>query len=255
VHHTLFGSVNENRLISRHPAEKLLFSGGFLIIVFLLPPWPWSIVIAALLTTAGLAGARIPLRTWFGFLAAPLSFLLLSSMGVLFELDLRSGLEVRWAEGGYQTALNLLLRSGAAITALAFLGLTTPVPELLAIFQRVGVPAGLIELAAVLYRFLGISLQALEEMRRAQSWRMGEGSRRARLQAASMLAGSLFVRCMEHARRLENGLAGRSYTGDLHLLALHERVSAGMLILIAALQLTFVLFAMLVDGGNAWQLL
>lgn len=221
----------------RNPWEKVLFGGGLLLVTLLVPPFPWCVVIAAVVSLAAIAGAKIPVWSWLGVLSVPVSFAILTTLGILVQIDNSSGgfsLGFDW--NGLPFAGGLLLRSVAAISCLAFVGWTTPLMELIPVFQRLGIPAVLIDLALMIYRFLFVTATTLGEMKRAQSWRLGRADYRGRLRALSMLAGGLFARCVQRARRLEDGIESRGYQGHLWVLAPRQAASPGVIAGILALQ-------------------
>jgi cobalamin biosynthesis protein CbiM/cobalt ECF transporter T component CbiQ len=221
----------------RNPWEKVLFGGGLLLVTFFVPPFPWCIVIALVVTLAAVAGARIPAWGWLGVLSVPVSFALLTTLGILIQIDNAAGgfaLSVDW--NGLPFAGALLLRSVAAMSCLAFIGWTTPLMEMIPVFQRLGIPAVLIDLALMIYRFLFVTATTLGEMHRAQSWRLGRADYRSRMRALSMLASGLFMRCVQRARRLEDGIEARGYQGRLWVLAPRHAASPAIIAGILALQ-------------------
>jgi cobalt/nickel transport system permease protein len=108
--------------------------------------------------------------------------------------------------------------------------------EMIPVFQRIGIPAVLIDLALMIYRFLFVTATTLGEMKRAQSWRLGRADYRSRMRALSMLASGLFLRCVQRARRLEDGIESRGYQGRLWVLAPRQAASMGVMAGIVALQ-------------------
>jgi cobalt ECF transporter T component CbiQ len=221
----------------RNPWEKVLFGGGMLMVALLVPPFPWCVAIAVIVTLAATAGARIPVASWLGVLAVPVSFAILTALGILVQIDGTGGrfsLGFDW--NGLPLAGGLLLRSVAAISCLALIGWTTPLMELIPVFERLWIPAVLIDLALMIYRFLFVTATTLGEMRRAQSWRLGRADYRSRMRALSMLAGGLFMRCVQRARRLEDGIESRGYQGRLWVLAPRHAASAWVVTGIIALQ-------------------
>jgi cobalamin biosynthesis protein CbiM/cobalt ECF transporter T component CbiQ len=205
-----------NRWRHRNPWEKVLFGGGFLLVTLLVPA-PWCILIALIVSVAAIAGAQIPARSWLAVLSVPLSFALLTALGILLQVE--SNFRFSIDGNGVPTAIGLLCRSCAAIACLAFIGWTTPLMELIPVGGRAGIPTVLVDLALMIYRFLFVMTTTLTEMRRAQSWRLGRADYKSRMRAASMLAGSLFVRCIHRVRRLEDGIEARGYDGHLWVLA------------------------------------
>jgi cobalt/nickel transport system permease protein len=205
-----------NRWRHRNPWEKVLFGAGFLLVTLLVPP-PWCILIALIVSVAAIAGAQIPARSWLAVLSVPLSFAILTALGILLQVESHFRISIDWNSA--PVAIGLLGRSFAAISCLAFIGWTTPLMELIPAGARTGIPTVLVDLALMIYRFLFVMTTTLTEMRRAQSWRLGQADYKSRMRAASMLAGSLFVRCIHRVRRLEDGIEARGYDGHLWVLA------------------------------------
>jgi cobalt/nickel transport system permease protein len=204
----------------RNPWEKVLFGGGFLVVALLIPPMPGAILITLIVSAAAIAGARIPLSSWLTVLSVPVSFAILTAVGILVQFGGSApGFPVTIDWKSLPVATGLLLRSTAAISCLAFIGWTTPLMELIPVFGRIGIPNVLIDLALMIYHFLFVTATTLKEMRRAQSWRLGRADYRSRMRALSMLAGGLFIRCIERFRRLENGIESRGYEGRLWVLS------------------------------------
>jgi cobalamin biosynthesis protein CbiM/cobalt ECF transporter T component CbiQ len=220
----------------RNPWEKVLFGGGLLLVTFFVSPFPWCIAIALIVTIAAVAGAKIPVASWLGVLSVPVSFAILTTLGIMLQIDTTNGLSLGFDWSGLPFAGGLLLRSVAAISCLAFIGWTTPLMELIPVFQRMGIPTVLIDLALMIYRFLFVTATTLGEMRRAQSWRMGRADYRSRMRALSMLASGLFLRCVQRARRLEDGIEARGYQGRLWVLAPRHAASPAVITGILAVQ-------------------
>jgi len=232
-----------NRWRHRNPWEKVLFGAGFLVVTLIVPPMPWAIVIALIVSLAATAGARIPLQSWLTVMSIPVSFAVLTALGIAVQIGGAGHGIISMDWGSVPLAFGLLLRSIAAISCLAFIGWTTPLMELIPAFERLGIPAVLVDLALMIYRFLFVTATTLHEMRQAQSWRLGRADFRTKLRALSMLAGGLFVRCIERVRRLEDGIRARGYEGHLWVLAPERGPSA------IAVTGTIVLQALLLVAG------
>jgi len=232
----------------RNPWEKVLFGGGFLVVALLIPPMPGAILITLIVSAAAIAGARIPLSSWLTVLSVPVSFAILTAVGILVEIGGSPGFPVAMDWNSLPLAIGLLLRSTAAICCLAFIGWTTPLMELIPVFGRMGIPNVLIDLALMIYHFLFVTATTLKEMRRAQSWRLGRADYRSRMRALSMLASGLFIRCIERFRRLENGIESRGYEGRLWVLAPERGASFGFMAGAVALQA-----GLLVSGLFLWR--
>lgn len=240
-----------NRWRHRNPWEKVLFGGGFLVVAMLVPPLPWCFLIALIVTLAAIAGARIPVSSWLTVLAIPVSFALMTALGIVIQAGGGPGsfllLSIDW--NSVPLAVGLLIRSVAAVCCLAFIGWTTPLMELIPVFGKAGIPPVLVDLALTIYRFLFVMATTLNEMRRAQSWRLGRATWQTRLRALSMLAGGLFVRCVDRVRRLEEGMEARGYEGRLWVLSAERGMSALTTGAILALQGSVLTAGLLLTKG------
>ena len=209
-----------NRWRHRNPWEKVLFGGGFLVVALIVPPIPWAIAVALIVSLAATLGARIPVFSWLTVLSIPVGFAVLTALGIAVQIGgTGHGIPIAIDWGSAPLAVGLLLRSIAAIACLAFIGWTTPLMELIPAFERLGIPAVLTDLAIMIYRFLFVTATTLREMRQAQSWRLGRADFQSRMRALSMLSGGLFVRCIDRVRRLDEGIQARGYEGHLWVLA------------------------------------
>jgi cobalt/nickel transport system permease protein len=219
-----------------------------------MPPIPWSLGITAIVVTCTIGIAGVWWRSWLSLVAAPLIFSLLTAATLLVELDVSSvSLSAHWTDDVFWRTSSLFARSAAAICSIAFLASTTPVMDLLAPLQRIAILREIVDLAAMIFRFLMVALKTLGEMRTAQSWRMGDGGWHAEMRAASLLASALFIRCVERAKRQEVGLTSRGYTGQLHLLRCSRKPSLGVMGAVLILQ-ALLLSASIVNEGGVWRL-
>lgn len=226
--------AHDNHLRKRHPAEKLLFSGGMLGLSLSLPPWPGAVVILAVVAVAALTVARLPVGETLRVIALPAGFLLVG----LIVLPL----SVTWGEGGLSFALSLdglhaaatvSLRALAAASCLVFLALTTPVTDLVRLLGKVGVPAGVLDVMLLTYRFIFLFLDVAAKITAAQKARLGWNGTRRRVRSVGLLAAALLPRALEQARRMEIGLAARNFTGEMPLLSNAPAVSASAVLAIA----------------------
>jgi len=237
----------------RNPWEKVLFGGGFLAVALIIPPMPGAIVIAVIVSLAAIAGARIPVASWLTVLSVPVSFAILTAVGIMIQIGGSGpGFSVTIDWHSLPIATGLLLRSTAAISCLAFIGWTTPLMELIPVFGRIGIPNVLIDLALMIYHFLFVTATTLREMRRAQSWRMGRADYRSRMRALSMLAGGLFIRCIDRFRRLEDGIQARGYEGRLWVLAPERGASFAFIGGTIALQAFLLAAGLVLWKGSLW---
>lgn len=215
-----------NRWRFIHPAEKALFVAGLLAADFAFPAATVAPQVLTVAWLATVAGARVPGRAFWGVMAAPAGFLLagLPALAVSLNFD-GPGPMLSLSVAGLGAAAAVSLRSLAAMACLAFLILTTPLPDLLGLARRMGMPAALVELAYLMHRLVFVVLERALAARQAQAARLGYSSFRTSTRSLGMLACGLFLRSLDRGRRLDQGLAARGYHGELRVLGREPELS------------------------------
>lgn len=212
--------AHHNRLYRVDPGLKLAFVTVALGLVLTGGP---AVAVAAILVAAVLVwAAGVPFRLFLRLLLLPLGFLL---PGVL-ALVVTSGEAVTWgvqvaawrvgvADAGLNQAYVLGLRALAAVVCLYFLALTTPLPAVLGVLRRVGVPALALEIAALTYRYLFVLHRVAYGIYVSQTARGGYGSARGALRSLGLLASQLFLITHQRAQALYTALLVRGYRDAL----------------------------------------
>ena len=214
-----------NRWRDRHPLEKLLPAMTLLLLTLVLPPLSIGPLVLAGTTLATVCGAGIPLKTVLSVLAAPAAFLLAGAPFLAISLSFNDGFSLHFSPESLRLALETSVRALAAVSCLSFLTLTTPLADLVPLVRRTGVPPGIVELMLLIYRLIFVFAERALTGQRAQAARLGYSRFDRSLRALGGLAGSLFQRALERARRLEIGLAARGYTGELRVLQRERSLS------------------------------
>ncbi len=208
-----------NRWRFIHPGEKALFVAGLLVADFVLPSLSVAPQVFWAAYLATVSGAKVPGRAFWGVVAVPALFLLASLPALALTLNLDgTGPLLSVSGDGLRLAASVSLRSLAAIACLAFLILTTPVPDLLALARRLGLPPALLELAYLMHRLVFVVLERAAAARMAQEARLGYRTFGTSIRSLGLLGGGLFLRSLERGRRLDQGLAARGYHGELRVL-------------------------------------
>lgn len=226
-------AANLNPWRHRALAEKVVAGLGFLALAVVLPPWPGAALVAVSVTVLTLWGAKVPLRLWLSAMALPVGFMLTGALTLLVQVD---GHGLSLAPDGMMAAGGLILRAFAATACLLFLALTTPAVQLLSGLRRLGVPAEIVEIALLTYRFVFLLADAALAMTNAQSARLGHSTARRWLRSTGQVIANLLPRAMDRARRMEVGLAARGWAGDMPVLTLRHPLSWRFLALVLGLQ-------------------
>jgi cobalt/nickel transport system permease protein len=197
----------------RHPAEKALLALGLLACAVALPPWPGSVLVGAVALGALLGPVALAAAQVWRAVRAPLVFIVVGSLPLLVAVG--GATVLRWEPAGLVPATMLAGRALAALLCLVLFAATTPLADTLPRLERLGVPAAVTEIAALMYRLLFLLLDTVTTVREAQAGRLGFRTWRTTYRSVAGQAGAVFIGSFDRARRLEQGLALRGYTGSL----------------------------------------
>lgn len=220
---------------TRSVRDKGFLVAGLLLCALVLPPFPGGVATLMVCLVLLLGPVGVAPRLLARISVVPLVSILIGVATVAISVGWANGPTVAVTPAGLATAGALLVRALAATAALFVLAASTPVVDLVEGLHRARVPAPLIEITMLVYRFTVELLGAAGAIGRAQEARLGYVDRRAALRSASMAVSVLFLRTWERARTLERGLAGRGYEERLTTLAPERRRSATFLAMSAAL--------------------
>lgn len=170
--------------------------------------------------------AGIPLRKYIRILFLPMSFLLISLLTILISfgpVDIYMlsfkvfGTYVGITSSSLNGSLLLTTRVLGSISATFFLGLTTPLNNIIHVFRKIGLPKTIIELIVLIYRSIFIFLEEVEEIRMGQEIKFGYSSFNKSLKSTSLLLRSLFLRVMLRYKDMVIALECKLYDGEFKI--------------------------------------
>ncbi len=216
-----------NGLKDYNPMGKFYFSIGLMILAMLINnPILYGIVFFLNFILITMA-AKIPVEKYIKFLCIPLSFLLLGMIPILlsigeeitqFIFSINIGnmyLGIR--REGIQQGIELLVRSLSCVSCTFFLILTTPINDLIVVFQKHKIPFIVIELMVLMYRFIFILLEETHNLISAQSLKLGYGNLKNSCRSISILIACLFYRVMDRYQFLQYSLEARGFDSKFHM--------------------------------------
>ncbi|SCG45431.1 cobalt/nickel transport system permease protein [Micromonospora echinaurantiaca] len=232
----------------RHPAEKALLSLGLLACAVALPPWPGAVLSGGAAAALLLGPARVSPAVVLRAARVPLLFVATSAVPLLVTMPAPARLAVDPA--GPALAAQTAGRSVAALTCLLLFSATTPLSDVLPRLHRLGIPPAVTEVAALTYRMLFLLVDSVRAVREAQAARLGFRTWRTAYASLAGQAGAVFVRAFSRARRLEEGLALRGYTGSLTVQVEPRRMSPPFVA--ATVGLLVAIVAATTVAGSRW---
>lgn len=207
-----------NRWRDVAPLAKAVFTLAALLTALLAQRPGVAMVVAVVMLLVTTAGAGVALGVVLRVAAPGLLFLLVGSLPLLVSLDLQGSDGAphwRWAPEMWPTALLLASRASAALLALLFLVLTTPLSGQISLLRRLRVPAVMIDLMVLAYRMLFIFLDTLRTLQAAQRSRLGNSGLRSRLRGLAALLTQLIMLFLLQARQLHYAAQARLLSGSL----------------------------------------
>ena len=200
------------------PAAKGVFAVGGLVAAYCAGTPVAALAVATVLVLTTLVGARVEPGLYLRVLGAPLLFLLLGGVSLALSFNPEQG-GFAFDDSGMQQAAFVLARALAAITALLFLSMTTPLADLVGLLRRCRVPDTLLELMVVAYRMLFVFSDARRDIACAQGARLGYATTGRAWRSLGGLLGALVVQIWQRAADLHVAAQARNSDGPLRFLA------------------------------------
>lgn len=202
------------------PGAKAVFALAGLIAAFVAKTPLLALLLTLVLALVTVLGAGIALSLYLRVAWPASGFLALSSLTLLISLsgDGQGGLVWQVAPSAVPQIAELSARSLAALAAMLFLVLTTPLSDLIVLLRRLHVPEVLLDLMVLCYRMLFVFSEAVQDMLTAQQARLGFVTTRRGLHSLGLLAASLAAQVWLRARHLHLAALARNGEGSLRFL-------------------------------------
>jgi cobalt/nickel transport system permease protein len=143
-----------------------------------------------------------------------LSVLFTQGSHPLFVIPLKFFTLTAWQEGAMKGLL-LFVRIMAAVTLATLLAFSTPMIEILETLRLWKVPATIVDIADMMYRYIFILQDTAHTMRSAQLSRMGDtGSWAHRVADTGSIASSILIKSLDRSTRVYQAMLARGYSED-----------------------------------------
>jgi len=124
------------------------------------------------------------------------------------------GMHLSLSEEGINTALLVFTRSLAGMSVMLFLATSTPMPHLAQAMRQLRVPAEIVELVMLIYRYSFLLIEQLGTMWTAAACRLGFHGYRNSFRTVGRISVGLFIRSMDMADRALVALKCRNFNGN-----------------------------------------
>ena len=213
-------SAYANRWRWVSPAAKGSFALAGLIAAFAAGSPMVAAGVAAILAAVTLLGAGVAPASYLRVASPALAFLLLGSLSLACSLGVNEhGITLQLLPNGLNPLAHVLSRAFAALAALLFLTLTTPLPDLMNLLRRLKTPEILLEIMVLCYRMLFVFSAAVQDIWIAQTARLGYATPRLALRSLAGLTANLTLQVWQRANDLHVAAQARNNEGPLRFLA------------------------------------
>lgn len=197
-----------------------------------------ALLIALILAAVTICGAGIPPLRYLRVATPALLFLSASALSLAVSLDFgvsTGGLSLHPAVSEFPRIAQVCCRSLACLTALLFLALTTPLPDIITLLRRCKLPDTLLDLMTLCYRTLFVLSEAVHETITAQSARLGYSTFRISLRSLGSLVANLTIQVWQRSQALHLAALARNNDGALRFLeSSHPNTSNNIAIAVTA---------------------
>ena len=213
----------DNLLTRTDPRTKLILAIVTLITVSFSrnPLFPLAILVCCMVATIALG---VPKRFVVLRLAAPLGIaaVLLVLQSVMtgttpLWVVVAVGMKITVTWEGWHAGLLLASRVLGGMSVMLLLSSSTPAHRIFRAMRALGAPAGWVEIAMLMYRYVFVLLDLTADVTAAQKVRLGYAGIRRGLSSAGILSGTVILRSMDQAVRTNEAMRVRGYNGDIPL--------------------------------------
>lgn len=215
-----------NPLAKKNPFIKCALGMGCLILAISVQSYSLLLFILLLMNILILGIARIDFKFYLKLLSIPSGFLILSISMILITVSQSPtgfekavyffGIYVGYTKETLNTALYLLMRCFACINCMYFMTLTVGMNQQIKVLKRLHIPHEIIELIILMYRFIFIFIEEVEQIKLAQEMRFGYRGIKKSYHSTGMLIKLLMKRMISRYKKLCIVLEMKLYNGTFY---------------------------------------
>jgi cobalt/nickel transport system permease protein len=225
-----------------NPKFKVLFALLTLIICIVSTSPVIPLLIALIISSILIFKAKIPAKFYLKFLAVPVTFALIT----FIFMTLFFGMTDPWFNIGifnfvvYKDGFNLgflvFSRILGSFACLSFLALTTPMNDIFSILENMKIPKVVVEIAMLMYRYIFVFLEELENMYNSQQTRMGYGNLKNSFRSLGLLVSNLFIRTWVRGEQIYITMESRCYGGSIKTFDIQRKMGIKNIMLLISFE-------------------
>ncbi len=222
-----------SRMRGINPQFKATVAMGTLVLCIGADRFWVSVTVLLTMSAVIIWGGGLTFLKYLDLLKIPLGFLILGTIAIVIEFSSKPfgyvlfhgfGHYVWVSKAGGVTALKLVLKAVAALSAMYMLVLSTPASEVIGVLKHLRVPKLFIELMHMIYRFIFVMTDTQRLMKQAAVSRLGYRDFKTSCRSFGSSAGNLFVVSLKKASTYYDAMVARCYDGELLFLTEEKKV-------------------------------
>lgn len=229
-----------------NPGEKFAFAMLTLIFCLVSRSIAMGVFVLLLNAVLNIKIAGIAPKRYLNLMLVPLTFLLLSTLAIIVNFS-KSPLDAfaiplgSWYATGSMDAImragQLTITALAAVSCLYFLSLNTTMTDILSVLRKLHVPALMVELMMLIYRYIFVLLDIAYYITTSQNARLGYKDMKTSLNSFGGMVQALFIRAMKRSRNLFDAMEARCYDGEIKVLDETHPVNKRNVVLIVLVEI------------------
>ncbi|MGB9938132.1 MAG: cobalt ECF transporter T component CbiQ [Methanobacterium sp.] len=248
--------AHSNALRNINPKFKVLFALLTLIICIVSTSPIIPLLVALIVSSIIIFKAKIPAKFYFKLLSIPVAFALIT----FFFMTLFFGMTEPWFNLGifnfvvYKDGFNLgflvFSRILGAFTCLSFLSLTTPMNDIFSILESMKIPKVVVEISMLMYRYIFVFLEEIQNMHHAQQTRMGYSNLKNSFKSSGLLISNLFIRTWIRGEQIYITMESRCYGGSIRTFQIQKSIGIKNIMLLISFESILLVGTYLTWGLN-----
>ena len=204
----------EGRFQALHPLSKLLVTVVYLVVLLSFHKYNLAgVLLMGFYPALAFTMGDVPLRPMWRRMRVILIPVLLVGIANPFFDQTPVSADIPFLTGGMLSMITLLLKGLFAVAAAYLLMVTTPMDDLCRALRKLRVPAILVTVIMLIYRYFSVFLEEVGRMRAAYSLR-APGQKGVHFRFWGSMVGMLLLRSMDRSETLYNSMTLRGFQGD-----------------------------------------
>ncbi len=158
---------------------------------------------------------NIKIQQYITMLSIPFVFVFFGCIAIAVEIQFKPHITIYVTKQTLLKSICVMARTFGAVSALYFLTLSTPIYQIVSVFQKLHIPKILTELMYITYRYLFILIEVQHQLKIAAMSRLGYCDIVTSFKTFCSCIANLLLLSLKKAQQHYQAMEARCYTGEL----------------------------------------